>query len=316
MPQFSIIIPVYNTEKYLRQCLDSVLAQTFTDYECILVNDGSTDESKKICEEYCFNYQLFKLVNQENQGLSVARNIGISHARGDYIVFLDSDDFINSTALQELHNKISEYGNKNVLISTTYAYFDRENKSKERLWFPGKPILKGSEALWDTFTANDFVVAAWTLTVQRKWLIEHQLFFEPGLLHEDELWYPLTIAAAQEIVVNENAFYYNRCNRIDSIANTPKIKRCFDKLHVVETLSNATTDENCQKAFDYRCGQLMAGIVKDYYDYSLVDSDKRLLTEIKKHLYILWKAENLKYRFLYVICNVLGIDKTSKLIRR
>lgn len=315
MPEFSIIVPVFNTEKYLRQCLDSVLAQTYLDYECIIVNDGSTDSSLQICEEYCANNPSFKLITQNNKGLSEARNTGIKQANGDYIVFLDSDDFISDMALQNLHDTITA-GAKEVIISTTYAYYDTEEETKERCWHPENHIMKNSEALWNTFTADDFVVAAWTLTVQRNWLMDHQLFFEPELLHEDELWYPLIIATAPEVTINDKAFYYNRCNRKNSIANTPKIKRCFDKLLIVEKLSCAEVSAECKKAFRYRCGQLMTGIVKDYVGYSKVDCEKKLLNEINNHLGTLWKNGSLKYRFLYLACKVLGTEKISKLCAR
>lgn len=88
----SIIIPVYNVEKYLHICLDSVLAQTYTDYEVILVNDGSKDDSGKICEEYVKRDKRFSLISQDNKGLASARNTGIKAAKGKYIYFIDSDD--------------------------------------------------------------------------------------------------------------------------------------------------------------------------------------------------------------------------------
>lgn len=315
MPEFSIIVPVFNTEKYLHQCLDSVLAQTYTDYECIMVNDGSTDSSAQICEEYSSHYPCFHLITQNNMGLSEARNAGIKYSNGDYIVFLDSDDFINDTALQNLHTTISA-GAKEVIISTTYAYYDTEKKTEERCWHPEKHIMKNSEALWFTFTADKFVVAAWTLTVRRNWLMDHQLFFEPGLLHEDELWYPLIIATAPEVTINDKTFYYNRCNRKNSIANTPKIKRCFDKLFIIEKLSCEKIDAECQKAFNYRCGQLMAGIIKDYAGYREVDCGKELSKRINNNLSTLWNTGNFKYRLLYLACMILGVRNISKILSR
>lgn len=90
----SLIIPVYNVERYLPMCLESVVQQGLEDYEAILVDDGSTDGSSKICDEYAARYPQFRVIHQENQGLALARNRGISEARGEYILFLDSDDFL------------------------------------------------------------------------------------------------------------------------------------------------------------------------------------------------------------------------------
>ncbi len=104
----SIIIPVYNAEKYLSTCLDSVLAQTFTDWECILVNDGSTDNSGKICEEYVVKDKRFRVVHKENGGVSSARNLGLDKVQGEWIVFLDSDDSIKPIFLSEISSSSSD----------------------------------------------------------------------------------------------------------------------------------------------------------------------------------------------------------------
>ena len=98
----SIIVPVYNVEEYLEECLESIRQQTFTDIEVILVNDGSTDGSRQICERYCEKDNRFKLINQENQGQSVARNRGVKESVGQFIMFVDSDDVINTNVLEVL----------------------------------------------------------------------------------------------------------------------------------------------------------------------------------------------------------------------
>ena len=98
----SIIVPVYNVENYLEECLDSIKNQTYRDIEVILVNDGSTDGSKGICERYCEQDSLFKLINQENQGQSVARNNGVDASTGEFITFVDSDDVVKKDMLQQL----------------------------------------------------------------------------------------------------------------------------------------------------------------------------------------------------------------------
>ena len=98
----SIIVPVYNVEKYLEECLESIKNQTYTDIEVILVNDGSTDNSQVICERYCQQNPRFYLINQENQGQSVARNNGVTVSKGEFITFVDSDDVIKSDMLQQL----------------------------------------------------------------------------------------------------------------------------------------------------------------------------------------------------------------------
>ncbi len=104
MPKISVIIPVYKVEKYLPRCLDSVMEQTFKDFEVICVNDGSPDNSGAILEEYAAKYDNFKVITQENQGLSAARNTALPEAKGDYIIFIDSDDFVHPQFLEHLYN--------------------------------------------------------------------------------------------------------------------------------------------------------------------------------------------------------------------
>lgn len=103
-PTISIIVPVYNTEKYLRRCLDSIVAQTFKDYECIIVDDGSTDDSAAICDEYEKKDSRFKVLHKKNEGVSTARNVGIEYAEGEFITFVDSDDYLSSVYLRDLYD--------------------------------------------------------------------------------------------------------------------------------------------------------------------------------------------------------------------
>nr|MCR4662874.1 glycosyltransferase [Endomicrobiaceae bacterium] len=108
MPKVSVIVPVYNVEQYLRQCLDSIINQTFKDFECICVNDGSTDNSLTILQEYSKKDNRIKIINQKNSGSSVSRNNGIKQALGQYVSFVDADDWITDNYLEILYNKIIE----------------------------------------------------------------------------------------------------------------------------------------------------------------------------------------------------------------
>ena len=105
----SVIVPVYNVETYLEECLDSIQNQTYTDLEVLLVNDGSTDGSQAICERYCQTDKRFRLINQSNQGQSVARNTGVAASRGEFIAFVDSDDIILPNYLETLMHYMSDY---------------------------------------------------------------------------------------------------------------------------------------------------------------------------------------------------------------
>jgi glycosyltransferase involved in cell wall biosynthesis len=132
-PKLSIIIPVYNVEKYLRECLNSVVAQTFTDWECILVDDGSKDSSPAICDEYAQRDHRFTVIHKENGGPSSARNLGIETARSAYIYFIDSDDYIEPKTLEIMLNLATKY-NTDVVVSA----YDYKNPNNAGVWVPSE----------------------------------------------------------------------------------------------------------------------------------------------------------------------------------
>ena len=143
----SVIVPIYNVENYLRQCLDSILGQTFTNFEVLLVNDGSSDSSGDICREYVEKDSRFHYFEKENGGLSDARNYGIERARGEYLTFIDSDDYIDPLHLEYLYNtlmnndadiSVSNYMNYHTSIATFYLhtfgdYYEKNYSSEELL---------------------------------------------------------------------------------------------------------------------------------------------------------------------------------------
>lgn len=128
----SVIVPIYRVEQYLRECLDSIQRQTYGDLEIILVNDGSPDHSKDICEEYCATDSRFILVNKENQGLGMARNTGIQHAHGEYVLFIDADDYIREDAVEVLLNTVDQQN-----VDTVIGSFIRVNDQKQEISYYG-----------------------------------------------------------------------------------------------------------------------------------------------------------------------------------
>ena len=174
MPKVSVIVPVYNVEKYIGRCLNSLLKQTEKDIEIIVVNDGSEDNSQLIIDEYVVNNpgKIFSLT-KENGGLSDARNFGIPYARGEYISFVDSDDYVEKNMYEELLKK-SESGKKKII---TCGYFmDWESKSIVKIDNNYKDV--------ESYILSGLVIA-WNKLYRRDWLLETQLRFPKGLLYED-----------------------------------------------------------------------------------------------------------------------------------
>ena len=124
MEKVSVIVPVYKVEKYIRRCVDSIVLQTYKNIEVILVDDGSPDQCGDICDDYANKYSYIKVIHQENRGQAAARNTGVSFSTGDYVTFVDSDDFITSDYVETLVGLVSRYGTDVAIAGFVYQYED------------------------------------------------------------------------------------------------------------------------------------------------------------------------------------------------
>ena len=190
MPFISVVIPVYNVEKYLKECVDSVLKQTYEDYEIILVDDGSTDSSGHICDEYLDSDARIQVIHQENGGLSVARNTGMKAAKGEYIYFLDSDDYIEANTLEHL-NRCIEEEQPDFIFFDGYVFFDgcEEDDSISRYDRQHHYATdRAKEILLKLLLNDEYRTPVQFLLISRNYLEDNDLSFYPGILHEDELF--------------------------------------------------------------------------------------------------------------------------------
>lgn len=209
-PQISIIVPVYNVEKYLRQCLDSIIAQTFTDWECILVDDGSKDNSGSICDEYAQKENRFRVIHKENGGVSSTRNLGLSEANGNYICFLDSDDRMRPELLKTCIEKI---GDSDVLIFGFERFGCRTDKMiLKDLKVSGKEDCKSFlYELKENGETSEFFCFPWNKLYKRDLLVNHSVLFPTDIsLREDEIFayrylpYIESIVTISDILVEYN----------------------------------------------------------------------------------------------------------------
>ena len=222
-PKFSIIVPVYNTEKYLKRCLDSIKSQTFKDYEVIIVNDGSTDNSSDIISKY-----PYKVINQENLGLSMARNNGVKASIGDYLIFLDSDDYIEKDLLKEINNSLSN--SPDLVRYQIKEVFDNEdNINYEETPFDNK---NGVDA-FKFITNYHFVENAWAYAIKREFYLKEKFSFKKGAYHEDFGLIPLVIIKSK--IVNSINYvgycYYQRDGSIMNDRDYDKTKKKVDDFY-------------------------------------------------------------------------------------
>jgi len=190
-PKVSIIIPIYNTEKYLKECLDSVKNQTLQEWECICVDDGSTDSSKKIIESYVEEDERFQLICKENGGQSSARNVGIDRATGEYIYYLDSDDSIHLRTLEKLYYRAKKEDLDILLFDMDIVYEKEElrnNGSVEASRLEIYETCSGREMFIKQVKKADYLVNVWLQFIKRKYVIESGLRFVEGMIHEDVIY--------------------------------------------------------------------------------------------------------------------------------
>lgn len=230
--KFSIIIPCYKVEKYLSECVDSVLSQTFTDYEIILVDDGSPDRVPEICDEYAKKDNRIRVIHQKNGGLSRARNAGISAAKGEYLVCIDSDDYIAKNDVLARVAEKTKSGTDVVL----YGY-QKLFESNNSLGGCDVPILDGvcatSKMLFSVLGNNSYCGTAWTKAVKLSILHEHKIEFSPGMISEDIDWYLHLMCYAKTFdSINDVAIIYRQ--RPGSISHSAKIDSLKDNLWILE----------------------------------------------------------------------------------
>ena len=227
--KISVIIPVYNVEKYIRQCLESVINQTLKNIEIIVVNDGTKDNSMKIAEEYLSDKRI-RIINKENGGQSSARNAGMREAKGKYICFIDSDDFIEKTMMEELYNKIEET-NSDVVESGISLYDNKTHKIKERENKKYSYTGKGSY-LWGEYTTE-----VCNKIYKKDFLIANNIFFEEGMIHEDDLFTIRILFSTNKICHIQKSFYYYRINRCGSTMTNVNLEKRLQALQrIVEKI--------------------------------------------------------------------------------
>ena len=221
-PRFSIIVPVYNVKEYLKECMESLISQTFLNYEIILIDDGSTDGSSDLCDLY--KGKKTHVIHQHNNGLSAARNEGIKNASGDYLLFVDSDDYISINALEKFSDVLEIYP-VDILYARAYRLFtDGRVKPKKEVFFETKVPINGIKYYEEAVKMGAMSACAPFSICKREWFIKNNLFFESGILHEDELWAPRAFYMANSVLGLNDFFYYHRI-REGSITQTMDIEK-------------------------------------------------------------------------------------------
>lgn len=299
MPRFSILIPVYNVEAYLDDCLQHVLGQSFIDCEVIAVDDGSADRSGQILDEYQETFARrgipYTIIHQQNQGLGAARNTALDHATGEYVLFLDSDDVLDSTTLSQLNNNL--HGED--LLCFNGKRLMEETHTVEA---PQPLQAEGPVSGWEYYCRHALAsrqfpfVCVVQRCYRRQYLLDASLRFHPGIYHEDNLFTPLACYHARKVSVIPDALYLYRV-RPGSIMAHRSLQHRKDLLAIANELAGyfiPITDVD--KTVLYRS-------LTHHYQVTFADStpkeDRQLLPLVDWNAYRCVSRTKLRHRLLY-----------------
>lgn len=219
----SIIIPVYKVEKYINQCIDSILCQEFEKIEVILVDDGSPDMCPRICDQYARRDKRVRVIHKKNEGLSEARNIGVKKAIGKYILFVDSDDYWLGNFLGELYNLSQQLGDEYDFINFNYCYFyQRLGIMKKQIVYPVDVISASypNEIIPALAKSGLFPVGAWMKLIKRDFLVRNNIKFIKGITSEDIPWFIEILTKCRKCKFINDYYYVYRKQIAGSISSS------------------------------------------------------------------------------------------------
>lgn len=317
--QISVIIPVYNVEKYLRKCIESVLNQSFRNYEIILVDDGSTDSSGLICDEYSSKYDFITVIHKANGGLSQARNRGIDTSVGDYIIFIDSDDYVHPEMFKTLFDLNKKCGSEISACDKAFVFennglieYGTENE-KEWIFTPEEAFVK----ITDFY--GKLGMEMWNKLYKRE--LFNQIRFPEGKIFEDQATQYKLIFNAKKISYIEKSlyFYLRRENSITTQIYSEKEKQ---RLEMVNQMVSFIRNEHCNILPDVVLYKLLSCnltiinkmIKAGIYDYDFLgrvkqDTEKELniinyekISMVRKIQFLLILKVWPLYKLIYKIC--------------
>lgn len=288
----SVIVPIYNVEKYLKKCIDSILNQSYKNLEIILVDDGSKDSSLSICKSY--SDTRIKIFHKDNGGLSSARNAGLKMVTGKYICFIDSDDFISTDYIKKLYESI--INSQSDLAVCKFNIVDEDNKViKEYPDFRGKKILDIKKSLLKMIDENTFFVQnVWNKLYKSSIIFNNSIEFEEGRLYEDLGFTPIYLTYCKKISIT-NYCGYSYLKRASSIVGSENFSaREFDRIYMAEICYNTVVSSIPSLKSTYYSFLIHQNIAVYNLSLRIKDSngDIELLKKIKKmirlHLLSVW----------------------------
>jgi glycosyltransferase involved in cell wall biosynthesis len=311
-PKISVIVPVYNTERYLSSCIDSVINQAYSNIEVILVNDGSTDRSGNICDEYSQFDNRIKVIHQKNSGASTARNKGLDVATGDYIMFLDSDDYWVNSCLEKIVDKLKKNKFDIDVMFLKVAVVKDDNTLTE---FKGYEFdYCNREELLDYISHQDKVaVSACLKVIKRDVFSSKQMYFQDSLLAEDIDWFFRLITLTNHFSTYEGEFYCYRILKNSASRNTSE-KRIKDYLYILNKWIDIVNDSYGgmeKEKFFYMIGYEYEILLATFLDFNS-EIRKKYMRAVKTLFWLLKYRNKPRSRLIKILNSTVGFNNTCR----
>ena len=310
----SIIVPVYNVEDYLKKCLSSIINQTYKNIEIILIDDGSTDKSGMICDEYALIDNRIFVIHKENGGVSDARNVGIKEATGEWITFIDSDDFVDDNYIEYLLSLVTE--NEADISIATYTYLTAK---KQITHANGElAIMSDEEAIRRMLLNDGFDMGPWAKLYRSEYFFD--ILFPVGKLFEDSITTYKVVSKAKKVVFSSKSIYYY-VNRSTSTVNSSFNIKKFDLIEM-----NKLNEDFINKKYPNLTNEAKRRVIWSYFstlNQVMASKDKEIIDKYTPKLkadiidngkFILFKSIIPKRdKIGYLILRLLGVKMYSKL---
>ena len=308
-PIVSVVVPVYNLEKYIVQCVESILTSSGkVEMEVILVNDGSTDNSAAICDRLAQQYSQVRVIHKPNGGAADSRNTGICAAQGDFLMFVDGDDFLSEGAVAAIVEKVEP--NIDIFTFGYYEYYG-ENDRKPMAHFDANR-LDGKNA----FEELSPLPMPWLYVIDRKYVIENEILMHKGLLDEDEEWTARLFALEPRVKTLEGHYYYYRRNRENSLTFGRKYKNSVADIEIIKLLlqemQKSKYTANGRRVLENKCRQMLDKIAQDIENAS--PDERKKLRKLQKPYRFLMRRGDRRYQFFYFADPLLGRGRAHRLL--
>lgn len=315
----SVIVPIYNVEEYIEQCLLSVMKQSLREIQIICVNDGTQDHSMEIVYKLAAGDDRIVIVEKENGGLSTARNVGIDRAEGEYIYFLDSDDWIQPQMLEELYEKASSNSLDIVYFGASTVYENAAVKRRFKRRFEGyyhrkaeyTTVLSGTEMLQALERNSEYRMSACMQLLRREFLRDNNIRFLEGILHEDNLFSLQSILLAERTMTVNQDYYVRRVRNESIMTSNKSIRSSWGFFICIESMLSFLEEKQYDKKTMQCINRMLAVIQRDaVYQVRNISNE-----EIEKELPVV-AAEYQRLKYWLIVRNMTMLNQQNGMLYR